>query len=86
MCIRDSILTVKLFPDARQQDAWVRDAVHGHDRAQRAHMRLITGFMFGLALMNTALMGSTAAIGLALWVRGARSVSMIHSANWLAMP
>ena len=76
----NNILTVKLFPDARQQDAWVRDAVHGHDRAQRAHMRLITGFMFCLALMNTALMGSTAAIGLALWVRGAIDVGAIAMA------
>jgi ATP-binding cassette, subfamily B, multidrug efflux pump len=62
-----NILTVKLFAKASQEDAFVLQAIEGHDLAQRNHMRLITQFMFTLTLLNTLLIAATALIGIALW-------------------
>lgn len=62
-----NILTVKLFAKTAQEDAFVLQAVESHDSAQRLHMRLITQFMFTLALLNTLLLAATALIGIALW-------------------
>jgi ATP-binding cassette, subfamily B, multidrug efflux pump len=62
-----NILTVKLFAKASQEDAFVLQAIEGHDLAQRQHMRLITQFMFTLTLLNTLLIAATALIGIALW-------------------
>jgi ATP-binding cassette subfamily B multidrug efflux pump len=80
-----NILTVRLFSSARHEDAWVGDAVRAHARAQRDHLARITGFMFTLALLNTALLGATAAIGLWLWVEGrigAGAVAMALPLVW----
>jgi ATP-binding cassette, subfamily B, multidrug efflux pump len=62
-----NILTVKLFAKASQEDAFVLQAIEGHDLAQRNHMRLITQFMFALTLLNTLLIAATALVGIALW-------------------
>ena len=65
-----NILMVKLFARQHSEDAYAREALEAHDLAQRRHMRMITGFIFGLALLNTALLAGTASIGIQLWLQG----------------
>ena len=43
-----NILTVKLFARARDEDAWVRDAVDDHTTAFRDQTRMITGYTMTL--------------------------------------
>jgi ATP-binding cassette subfamily B multidrug efflux pump len=75
-----NILTVRLFPSPGREHAWVGDAILDHERATRAHMARITGFMTTLAVLNTALLAGTAATGLALWSRGAIDAAAIAMA------
>jgi ATP-binding cassette subfamily B multidrug efflux pump len=75
-----NILTVRLFPSPGREHAWVGDAICDHERATRAHMARITGFMTTLAVLNTALLAGTAATGLALWSRGAIDAAAIAMA------
>ncbi len=79
-----NILTVKLFAKARDEDAYVRDVIDQHTGAIAAHMRVITQFMTTLALMNAALMVSTAAIGIVLWAHGSISAGIVATALPLA--
>ena len=65
-----NILTVRLFSSARQEDAFIGDAIVAHEHAQRAHLSRVTGFMLTLAVLNTLLLAATAGIGLALWHDG----------------
>ena len=65
-----NILTVKLFARLADEDAYVREVIDEHQGAIAAHMRLISQFMFALAVMNAALLTGTAAIGIWLWVAG----------------
>ena len=51
-----NILTVKLFAKLADEDAYVREVIDDHQRAIAAHMRLISQFMFALAVMNAALL------------------------------
>jgi ATP-binding cassette, subfamily B, multidrug efflux pump len=60
-----NILTVKLFARARDEDAFVREAVDLHTGAFRDQTRMITGYIVLLAVMNAALIVGTA--GLAIW-------------------
>jgi ATP-binding cassette, subfamily B, multidrug efflux pump len=60
-----NILTVKLFARARDEDAFVREAVNLHTGAFRDQTRMITGYIVLLAVMNAALIVGTA--GLAIW-------------------
>jgi ATP-binding cassette subfamily B multidrug efflux pump len=48
------------------------------------HMKLISQFMFALALMNAALLTGTAAIGIALWAQGTISAGVVATALPLA--
>ncbi|MFO0458974.1 MAG: ABC transporter ATP-binding protein, partial [Burkholderiales bacterium] len=75
-----NILTVRLFPSPGREHAWVGEAIRDHERATRAHMARITGFMTTLAVLNTALLAGTAATGLALWSRGAIDAAAIAMA------
>ncbi len=79
-----NILTVKLFARARDEDAYVREAVDDHTRAISAHMRLTTRFMATLAVMNAALLTSTAAIGITLWAQGRIGAGLVATALPLA--
>jgi ATP-binding cassette subfamily B multidrug efflux pump len=79
-----NILTVKLFARLADEDAYVRETVDEHQRAIAAHMRLISKFMFALALMNAALLTGTAAIGIWLWAQGAVSAGVVATALPLA--
>jgi len=79
-----NILTVKLFARARDEDAFVRDAIDQHTAAMSAHMRLITRFMFTLSVMNALLLVSTAAIGISLWSQGVIGAGLVATALPLA--
>jgi ATP-binding cassette, subfamily B, multidrug efflux pump len=79
-----NILTVKLFARARDEDAFVREVVDQHTAAMAAHMRLITRFMFTLAVMNALLLTSTAAIGIHLWSQGVIGAGLVATALPLA--
>jgi ATP-binding cassette, subfamily B, multidrug efflux pump len=72
-----NILTVKLFARARDEDAYVRDAIDDHRTKIAAHMRLITRFLFTLTVMNALLLVGTAGIGLWLWTRGEISPAIV---------
>jgi ATP-binding cassette subfamily B multidrug efflux pump len=79
-----NILTVKLFARARDEDTYVREAVDDHTLAIAAHMRMTTRFMATLAVMNAALLTSTAAIGITLWAQGRIGAGLVATALPLA--
>ncbi len=58
-----NILTVKLFSRARDEDAFVREAIDLHTGAFRDQTRMITGYVVMLALMNATLIVATACAG-----------------------
>jgi ATP-binding cassette, subfamily B, multidrug efflux pump len=79
-----NILTVKLFARLADEDAYVREVIDEHQGAIAAHMRLISQFMFALAVMNAALLTGTAAIGITLWAQGTVSAGVVATALPLA--
>ena len=79
-----NILTVKLFARLADEDAYVREVIDEHQEAIAAHMRLISKFMFALALMNAGLLTGTAAIGIWLWAQGTVSAGVVATALPLA--
>ena len=79
-----NILTVKLFARLADEDAYVREAIDGHQAAIGAHMRLISLFMFWLAAMNAALLTCTAAVGIWLWAEGTIDAGVVATALPLA--
>ncbi len=64
-----NILTVKLFADPSDEDAFVRAAVDDHTDAFRGQLRLITLFGMLLTALNAALMVGTGAVAIWLWTR-----------------
>jgi ATP-binding cassette subfamily B multidrug efflux pump len=79
-----NILTVKLFARARDEDAYVREAIDDHTGAIQRHMRLITTFMTTLSALNALLLVSTAAIGITLWGQGKIDAGTVATALPLA--
>src|SRR5262249_45913364 len=79
-----NILTVKLFARPAQEDAYVRESVVEHQEAVAAYMRKASNFIFTLALMNAALLLSTATIGLWLWAKGDVGAATVATALPLA--
>jgi ATP-binding cassette, subfamily B, multidrug efflux pump len=79
-----NILTVKLFARLADEDAYVREVIDEHQGAIARHMRLISQFMFALALMNAFLLAGTAAIGIWLWADGTISAGVVATALPLA--
>ena len=65
-----NIMTVKLFSRARDEDAYVRDAMDDHRSKIAAHMRMTTRFMFTLNVLNVLLLVGTAGMSLWLWQAG----------------
>jgi ATP-binding cassette, subfamily B, multidrug efflux pump len=91
-----NILTVKLFARARNEDAYVRDAIDEHTGLFHTSLRLNTLFSFCLSTLNAMLVAGTAAIAIALWVHGKVAVGtvamalplswqIINIAGWVAM-
>ncbi len=79
-----NILTVKLFARAADEDAHVREVVDEHQAAMSEHMAITSAFLFTLSLMNAALVGGTAVIGLWLWQQGAIGPGAVAAAVPLA--
>jgi ATP-binding cassette, subfamily B, multidrug efflux pump len=75
-----NILTVKLFARAKDEDAYVRDALLDHRDKIAAHMQLITKFMLILTIMNACLLVGTAAIGVWSWVNGDVNAAIVATA------
>ena len=79
-----NILTVKLFARARDEDAWVREAVDDHTFAFRDQTRMITGYIIALALMNATLLVTMTTVAIWQWGRGAIAVGAVATALPLA--
>ncbi len=79
-----NILTVKLFARARDEDAWVRNAVDDHTVAFRDQTRMITGYTMTLTLMNALLLVSTASVAIWQWSAGRIAVGTVAMALPLA--
>ena len=79
-----NILTVKLFARARDEDAYVRDAIDPHTRQFYLSLRLNTLFGFTLATLNALLVTGTGGLALFLWTRGQVSVGTVAMALPLA--
>jgi ATP-binding cassette subfamily B multidrug efflux pump len=79
-----NILTVKLFARARDEDAFVREAIDEHTAAFRRQTRIITTFVVILGAMNAALVTGTGAAAVWLWSRGAIPVATVAMALPLA--
>ena len=90
-----NILTVKLFARARDEDAYVREAIDDHTHSYRRQLRLMTLFAFCLTAMNAVLVVSTATIAVLLWRHGrieAGTIAMalpliwqiVNIAGWVA--
>ncbi len=75
-----NVLTVKLFARARDEDAFVRDAVDDHTAAFRRQTRLATGFIFTLAVINAANVVATGAMAVLLWRAGRIDVGAVATA------
>jgi ATP-binding cassette, subfamily B, multidrug efflux pump len=65
-----NIMTVKLFSRARDEDAYVREAIDEHREKIAAHMRMTTRFMFTLNVLNVLLLVGTAGMSVWLWQAG----------------
>ena len=79
-----NILTVKLFARARDEDAYVREAIDGHTDAFRAQQRAVTTFSFLLIVINALLLVITAAVAVSLWLDGKITAGAIAMALPLA--
>jgi ATP-binding cassette subfamily B multidrug efflux pump len=79
-----NILTVKLFAQPRDEDAFVRAAVDDHTTAFRAQLRLITLFGSMLTMLNATLIVGTGTVAIWLWTIGEVSVGTVAMALPLA--
>src|SRR6266852_1896007 len=75
-----NILTVKLFARARDEDAFVRDAIDEHTEAWRAQQRLGTLWNLCLTVMNAFLMVGTGALAILLWTEGYIAIGAVATA------
>ncbi len=72
-----NILTVKLFARARDEDAYVRDAIERHTGLFLSAQRLMTAFGTLLNVLNALLIAGAGALALPLWRHGAVEVGAI---------
>ena len=79
-----NILTVKLFARARQEDAYVREAVEEHTGLFHASLRLNTLFSLSLSTLNALLVTSIGGLAIALWTHGVVEVGTVAMALPLA--
>jgi ATP-binding cassette subfamily B multidrug efflux pump len=80
-----NILTVKLFSRARDEDAFVREAIDLHTGSFRDQTRMITGYVVLLAVMNATLIVSTSSLAIWQWSAGRislGSVAMVLPLAW----
>ncbi|HTT78960.1 MAG TPA: ABC transporter ATP-binding protein [Stellaceae bacterium] len=75
-----NILTVKLFARARDEDAFVREAVDEHTDAWRSQQRLGTLWSLSLQSMNALLIVGTGGLAIGLWMQGRITVGTVAMA------
>ncbi len=75
-----NILTVKLFARAREEDAYVREALEQHTGRFHRSLRLNTLFSFSLTTLNAGLVTGTAGIAILLWTQGHVDVGVVAMA------
>ena len=75
-----NILTVKLFARAREEDAFVREAVDEHTETWRAQQRIGTLWGLSLQVMNALLMVGTGVLAILLWRSGHIAVGTVATA------
>ena len=79
-----NILTVKLFARARDEDSFVRETIDEHTATFRRQLRMTTGYVITLNLLNACLIVATAAMSLLLWRAGTIAVGTVAMALPLA--
>jgi ATP-binding cassette subfamily B multidrug efflux pump len=79
-----NILTVKLFARAREEDAYVRDAVDQHTDLFYRSLRLNTVFGLSLSTLNAMMVTGTGGLALVLWTQGKVEVGTVAMALPLA--
>ncbi len=79
-----NILTVKLFARAREEDAYVRDAIDSHTGKFYRSLRLNTLFSLCLSSLNAMLVTGTGGIAMLLWTQGQVDVGTVAMALPLA--
>jgi ATP-binding cassette subfamily B multidrug efflux pump len=79
-----NILTVKLFARARDEDAYVRDAIEQHTGMFHRSLRLNTLFGLVLSSINATMVTGMGALALVLWTRGQIEVGTVAMALPLA--
>ncbi len=80
-----NIVTVKLFARARDEDAYVREAVDHHTDRFHESLRLNTLFGMTLAVLNAWLIAGTGAFAIMLWRYGHVSVGTVAMALPMTM-
>jgi ATP-binding cassette subfamily B multidrug efflux pump len=75
-----NILTVKLFARAREEDAYVRDAIDTHTGLFYRSLRLNTLFGLSLSTLNALMVTGTGALALVLWTQGKVEVGTVAMA------
>src|SRR4051812_19371360 len=75
-----NILTVKLFARARDEDAFVRDAVDEHTETWRAQQRIGTAWGLLLQVMNGLLLVGTGTLAIILWKAGHIGIGAVATA------
>ena len=80
-----NIVTVKLFARARDEDAYVREAVDHHTDRFHESLRLNTLFGLTLAVLNAWLIAGTGAFAIMLWRYGHVSVGTVAMALPMTM-
>ncbi len=79
-----NILTVKLFARAKDEDAFVREAIDEHTGASRDQSRMMSAYSITLTFMNASLLVSTATLAIWQWSVGHISVGTVATAIPLA--
>jgi ATP-binding cassette, subfamily B, multidrug efflux pump len=80
-----NIQTVKLFAHLEREDAHAREALVEHTRTFHSETRLITLMNFTVSLMNSALLVSTGAIAVWLWMNSGVTLGDLAIASGLAI-
>jgi ATP-binding cassette, subfamily B, multidrug efflux pump len=80
-----NIVTVKLFARAKDEDAYVREAVDHHTDRFHESLRLNTLFGLTLAVLNAWLIAGTGAFAIMLWRYGHVSVGTVAMALPMTM-
>ena len=79
-----NILTVKLFARARDEDAYVREAIDEHTGMFHKSLRLNTLFSLCLSSLNAMMVTGTGGLAIVLWSQGKVNVGTVAMALPLA--